>query len=408
MLVPVLLLAAALAVKQDQTPLRDGCSATDQVVATLPQGTKVEVRFAIADGSNCFKVAASVDGKSVVGYVPGDQLKGVDEFESQRASAPDPDGIRVMTPLETLNKEVAARASDPALTRATQLVHANQPAQALQILEPLAKQRGAGADVLLLTGLAAYRSDQVRAALDYWKQSLDLQPNTTLAQLYAKVQREESADKSGEKLFGTRVLLRYEGEALPTETAREMVALLDAEFTRISSQLGCPAEEKIVAIVQSRDAYFKTTGAAEWSGGQYDGRIHVALLEGPVIGAQTRRALAHEIVHACLSNMPSGATPWPAWLQEGLAQKLSGDRLTTEAQSQLRAMVEAHGAPKLGGLGQNWSRFSGGNARVAYNLALAAADSLFENYERYGIRNILNNPERLPQITADLDRKLGL
>jgi hypothetical protein len=408
MLLPLLLFAANLAVRQDQTPLRDGCSASDAVVATLPQGTQVEVRFAIADGSNCFKVTASVGGKSVVGYVPGDQLKGVDEFESDRAAAPDPDGIRVMTPLESLSKEVAARASDPALARASQLVRLNQPAQALLILEPLAKQRGAGADLLLLTGLAAYRSDQVHAALDYWKQSLDLQPNNTLAQLYAKVQREASADKSSEKLFGTRVLLRYEGEALPSDTAREIVAVLDSEFSRIASQLGCPVEEKVVAIVQSREAYFKSTGAAEWSGGQYDGRIHVALLEGPVIGAQTRRALAHEIAHACLSNIPSGPAPWPAWLQEGLAQILSGDRLTTEAQAQLRAMTAAHAAPKLEALGQNWSRFNAGNARVAYNLALAAADSLFENYERYGIRNILNNPERLPQITADLDRKLGL
>jgi hypothetical protein len=45
---------------------------------------------------------------------------------------------------------------------------------------------------------------------------------------------------------------------------------------------------------------------------------------------------------------------------------------------------------------------------AAYQLALAAADALYDNYANYGIRNILNNPATLPRITADLDAKLGL
>ena len=57
---------------------------------------------------------------------------------------------------------------------------------------------------------------------------------------------------------------------------------------------------------------------------------------------------------------------------------------------------------------RNWSNLSVENARLAYHLALAAADALYENYAAYGIRNIVNNPQRLAQITADLDQKLGL
>jgi hypothetical protein len=408
MLAPVLFYLAALTVKQDQTPLRSGCSTTDEEIVRLPEGTKVEIRFAIADGSNCFKVAAAVDGSTVIGYVAGDALKGVDRFEQDRASAPAPDGVRMMTPVESLSKAVSAKSNDPTLARASQLLRENQPAQALQILEPLAKRYANNPDLLLLTGLAAYRNDQAKAALDYWKQSLDLQPNPMLAQLYAKVQQEAAADKSGEKLFGTRFVLRYEGQALPAETARQVVAVLDSEFARISAQLGCPAEEKIVAIVQSREAFLKSTGASEWAAGQYDGRIRVALLDGAAITPQTQRALAHEIVHACLTNIPSGSTPWPSWLQEGLAQKLSGDQLTSEMRAELREKAQTGALPKLERLGQNWSGFAAGRAQTAYHLALAAADALFEYYQNYGIRNVLNNPDRLPQITADLDRKLGL
>ena len=172
--------------------------------------------------------------------------------------------------------------------------------------------------------------------------------------------------------------------------------------------MGCTSDERIVAIVQSRDAYLRSTGAAEWSGGQYDGRIHISWTDGAQLGPQMQRALAHELVHACLTSIPSGSTPWPAWLQEGLAQKLSGDTLPATVREQLRQMAQAHAIPKLENLRQDWSRMSTQNALAAYSLALAAADALYDNYASYGIRNILTNPETLPRITADLDAKLGL
>jgi hypothetical protein len=197
--------------------------------------------------------------------------------------------------------------------------------------------------------------------------------------------------------------LRYEGETLPVDTARAVVATLDDEFSRIGTQLGCRTDERIVAVVQSREAYLRTTGAAEWSGGQYDGRIHVAWTEGG-LGAETRRKLAHELVHACLTNL---STSWPAWLQEGLAQKLSGESLTPAAREQIRKLAGGQQIPRLENLGQNWSRLSADNARVAYYLALGAAEALYDKYGEYGVRNMLNNPQTVQQVTAELDKKLG-
>src|ERR1700730_418365 len=45
-------------------------------------------------------------------------------------------------------------------------------------------------NALLLAGLDAYRSDKVQTALDYWKQSLDLAPNPTLARVYQRFARQ--------------------------------------------------------------------------------------------------------------------------------------------------------------------------------------------------------------------------
>ena len=408
MALPMLFFVAAMAVRTDQTPLRSGCDSDDGVVASLPAGTPVEVRFRLSDGSDCFKVAATIDGKDVLGYVPGSALTGLERYEQERSSAASVDVLRALNPVVTETKRAVAQTGDPALDRATRLLDANQPAQALEQVQAALGRHPRDPGVLVLAGLAAYRSDQLHAALDYWRQALDIAPDERLQAIYERVKREADADHSGDKLYGVHVALRYEGEALPADTARAILATLDGDYSTIAVQLGCTSDERIVAIVQSREAYLRSTGAAEWSGGQYDGRIHIAWTDGSQIGPQMQRALAHELVHACLTSIPSGSTPWPAWLQEGLAQKLSGDTLPAAVREQLRQLAGTHAIPKLENLRQDWSRMSTQNAFAAYSLALAAADALYDNYASYGIRNILVNPETLPRITADLDAKLGL
>ena len=49
-----------------------------------------------------------------------------------------------------------------------------------------------------------------------------------------------------------------------------------------------------------------------------------------------------------------------------------------------------------------------GEAREAGELAmaLAAAQVLFQDQQDYGVRNLLNNPERLPAIAERIDARL--
>src|ERR1700686_5329668 len=113
MLAHGLLFLAALAVKQDHTPLRSGCEPGDETIATLPAGTPVEVRFRLADGSDCFKIAATVDGKPVVGYIGASALANVDQFEQQRNSAASLGVSRALNPVEAESKKVALLTNDP-------------------------------------------------------------------------------------------------------------------------------------------------------------------------------------------------------------------------------------------------------------------------------------------------------
>ena len=71
-------------------------------------------------------------------------------------------------------------------------------------------------------------------------------------------------------------------------------------------------------------------------------------------------------------------------------------------------MAKAGQLPKLEQLKQGWSSLDATHARVAYSLALAAVDALYENFGSDGVRNLMRSPERLAAISAELDKRLGL
>jgi hypothetical protein len=403
-LVLVLLLAAA--VKDGPTPLRSGCSPDARVLASLPAGAPVTIKYSInGETGLCYKVSVEVDGKTLEGSLPSSAIGETEDFDQARRQA-----VWMDTPL--IVNAIRASAALPSLRgtaatgiaqKASDLITSSRPQKALELLEPELKiRRDPG--LLALAGLAAWRSDDSRQALEYLRASLDIVPSPEVEKLYRQVERESKNDQSNDRLYGLRVLLRYENSVVPTETARQMTTVLDQEFIRISQQLGCSAEERVIAIVQSRDAYRKSTDAAEWSGGQFDGKIRVPVFDPQVLDRGMLRSLAHETTHACLTMLGH----WPAWLQEGIAQKLSGDSLTPAQMKQITGWVRDGKLPRLSNLRQDWSRLDTAHATVAYALSLAAVELLWKDSGDDGVRNLLRNPDRLPQVTAELDQKLGL
>jgi tetratricopeptide (TPR) repeat protein len=397
------LAAAAQTVKVDQFPLRSGCAETDPVVARLRAGDPVQIKFALAGGTRgCYVVSAAVDGKTVTGNVPADALTGLDEFERSRRAAAPVEAQPVSAPAAAANPLPPAKSSSPEMDRAIGLLNRNQPTEALEILQKFLQLFPKNPDLLALAGTAAYKSDNLRLALEYWKESLDINPDPLVESSYKAALRETRNDKSAEKKFGTRFLLRYDGAVANADTAGAMVTILEEEFTRISFQLGCRADERIVTIVQSREAYLKTTGAPEWSGAGYDGRIHIPIPDTSQPSSRTRQIFAHELVHACLANIGS----WPAWLHEGLAQRLSGEPVRPGTREAIQALVKSGKLPKLAGLGQTWGNKSPAEAQFAYGMALVAVDLFFQHHSGIGIRNLLQNPAALAGITDDLDQRL--
>ncbi len=382
------LAAALLSVQQDQAPLRTGCEDGDELLTRVPAGTPVAIRFAI---NGCYAVRVG----ELSGFLPAAALAGLDAWEAERRQARALD-----TPVGAAPVNLTPGASPP--TQASQLLTANRPAEALTLLERALAQSPRDAGLLGMAGLAAWRANRTAQAIGYWKDAQALRPDPGVAALLAKAEREASADQDTQTLESTRFSLRYEPKVMSTQVARSLSAVLEQELTRISVDLGCQTAERLSATAQSRQAYLQATGAAEWSGGQFDGRIRVAVIEDGGAGAETRKRFAHELVHACLA----GTGHWPAWLHEGLAQRLSGETLSPEARAEVRAAAQSGALPPLSQMNQNWSRLSADHARLAYASALYAVELFYLHHKEFGIRTLIRNPEFLDRIAADIDQRM--
>src|SRR6266446_4371441 len=195
-LLPFFLLA--LTVKEDRAPLRSGCAVDSNVVATLPAGASLTVRYALSGESTaCYKVAAEVGGKTVEGYLPADAIDGLDGFDKDRREAAWLDTAQVMS-------AIRADPAEPLATQVSKLIETSQPSKALALLEPEIRKRPDPA-LLALAGVAAWRADDSRRALEYWRGSLALQPDPEIERLYRRVERETKGDQSRDKIVGMRV-----------------------------------------------------------------------------------------------------------------------------------------------------------------------------------------------------------
>ena len=411
-LVLYLLATATATVRHDGVKLRSSCSSEAELLTELKSGTNAAIRASLSgDLGTCYKISAG----GQTGWVLASELTGLESYEQARSAATDKELPQLIRAEMTRLREEAATRTEAGMSgtvpvaiaatvsSAIQLIETNQPRQALELIETkLLAKNNRDAFLLSLAGLAAYQSDQPRRAVEFWQQSLSIQPNPSIEQLYRRAQKELAADTSRQRVQGNHFLLRYNPGEVSETAAAQLMQVLETEFVRLQTTLGCRADEKIVAVVQNLQAYRASTDAAEWSGGQFDGRIRVPLSPGGTITPDLQHRFSHEIVHACLAQFGR----WPAWFHEGMAQKHSGETLDSMELSALRAKIRSHQMPKLSALSQSWSRMSAQHARLAYAMSLAAIEVMYQSYGEQYMRNLLRNPEVLPGLAEQVSRSL--
>ena len=170
-----------VAVKQPATPLRDGCSADSDVVATLDVGAPVKIRYLLAGESvPCYKVGVETGGKTLEGFLPASAIAGLDEFEKGLRDASWADANLMLGTIRSASQQMPSLSGTATITaQAAGFIESSQPGKALELLENELRKKS-DPNMLALAGVAAWRSDDPQRALVYWKNSLDMQPNPDL------------------------------------------------------------------------------------------------------------------------------------------------------------------------------------------------------------------------------------
>ncbi|GAB5546121.1 MAG: hypothetical protein SangKO_058810 [Sandaracinaceae bacterium] len=143
-----------------------------------------------------------------------------------------------------------------------------------------------------------------------------------------------------------------------------------------------------VVIWASRDDMRRATCAPAWSGGIFDGVLHLDV-QG-VTAPDWARTARHEATHAQLAEVDG---PIPHWLNEGLAQHLEGPPRSSVLRSWQRMVERGAVIPFASLEGQLLVIDDPDDARLAYHQSLAMFAFLLERRGARGVREAFSEVE---------------
>ncbi len=182
-----------------------------------------------------------------------------------------------------------------------------------------------------------------------------------------------------------RVLFRPEDSG----THRVLWNSLRTGVTRLETALGIPLQDTVTFIITPTSKEWRriTGGAPDWAQGISDPYHRVTILKSPRYGDPLRPfhvTALHELVHLLLrTGHPDVFIP--RWLDEGLAQILSGEslHLRTSLISQAVLSGRIHNFFQI----ERVMRMRSQEAHLAYAESITAVDLLIKTYGWDGVRN---------------------
>jgi hypothetical protein len=250
-----------------------------------------------------------------------------------------------------VDSDSAQGGPDPDVTRARERLAANDPAEAVKLLQAaLARDPGSLAALHALAeaqlGLGDPRAARETAARAVRLDPQNARSHALLADAYtamgdrvaAELEYRESlrlhADADVERRLGdvaasparvdgaAQFRLRYDGgESHPLGPA--VLQTLGAAYTEYARRFGFRPLDPIAVVLQT-EAAFQDARTPEWAAGVNDGSIRMPVggLEGTTLGRRQVAVLRHELAHSFIAARTGGNCP--TWLQEGISQWLEG------------------------------------------------------------------------------------
>jgi hypothetical protein len=138
-------------------------------------------------------------------------------------------------------------------------------------------------------------------------------------------------------------------------------------------------------VLYTSEQFRDITRAPIWAGGAYDGTVRVPMRGALANPQELDRVLAHEYTHALVHSLAPRNVP--AWLHEGLAAALETDL------NQVNGAADSEPLPAgaLAALQSSFGRFTGDQARLAYDVSARAARQLLDEAGGFAVANLLRD-----------------
>jgi hypothetical protein len=252
------------------------------------------------------------------------------------------------------------------------------------------------ADIAKLEGWAYSGANKLDKAVEEWKRSEKLRPDTEVEQALEKAQRDRSEEESYREGETAHFELKYYGGAAP-DLARAILHALEEDFRDLESQLDYTPPESIGVILYTEQSFADITRAPGWVGALNDGRLRIPVQGLTGVTPDLAHVLKHELTHSFVGQKSHGRAP--TWLQEGVAQYMEGRRSTSVAAALVDASVQG-GLPGLGSLEGSWMGLPENSAALAYAWSLAVVESIVQQGGTSDISRLLDRVATSPSTEA--------
>ena len=137
-----------------------------------------------------------------------------------------------------------------------------------------------------------------------------------LAALLEQARKDQGFEKGLIESTVTDFDVAFDGATQASASQAILAMLLNAQ-TEVGNALGLSQKGKVRVILYTEREYSEVTGAPEWAGAHYDGKIRLPVKDLERHEREVRSTVEHEYTHALLSqHLPK----CPVWLHEALAQ----------------------------------------------------------------------------------------
>lgn len=219
----------------------------------------------------------------------------------------------------------------------------------------------------------------------------------------AATEREDPFEAGMGRREGGRFLVKFEGGE--NAVAGHLIGLLLEEaYFKIGSDLGHYPEERIEALLYSKEAFRDITRSPSWAGAIYDGRIKIPV--GGLTGKTSalEEVIFHEYTHAVVKELSNGKAP--VWLNEGLAQYEEGK--STAPYARVLSGLASKGSLRLRPLEGSFMRLGPGEAEAAYVLSLSVIEYIIREFGLSPVRSMLERLGDGMELREAISASLGV